>query len=886
MGVVDGSIHWNGQDNFQDFVQFHADRLGMTREEYIAVHGYPHKTESVQIEEDSKKPGPDTYHRGLDDDEVEDKEDQIKKQAKMDDDDPDAYKEMPGDEEARENGEVKTSDATKAYNKLYKEHKYVKSLDNFNEAKKWSSYEQRMVNQIKAAQKEKRGMYTLPMKTQDFYRKHKDMFESVNEGVILLYINEGISVFDERPFGKKGIIIMIDDNGKKVSAIFKDKKNADKFNRNNASDIKKLLQLAKKTKYPKAIDESVINEWGSSDQSTFNKSIHKDIGSPKKMPSPFDDKLRAAAEDAVDFYWDDWEEYQTDRDGLIDDAVRGYLRRYFKQDFQMMQRMFASKNNESVVNEAKSSKEKFEEESNFYQEMINDPKKSVYDIVDFAQFSTGGMTEKQWEMFMYGRYKKHLKDTDTKTKEKMYNVLTKWLGESVVAEAKAYKLKASEFGGDTHSAPYNVKGEPTWRVHSTYAIDQVSGNNNPEERDVVFFEAMPINNDIYIKIGGINNLKRTNGSTYGANFGTTIEEWKNDPKGIAKEASDFLTDATHLKWINKKARSEGQTIKWALKDDYSSVIEDLVNKSLGIKESVNEGYHYFEGEMARDLKDKGVRFKKGDKVTLEIQPNNYVIYGPNKKQIVLNKRDFEGAIDQYVIYESVINEDLITEGRVPNFKFGMKKQYDADDINKMYGFWGTLDVHMETEEVEEIWNDVWGILTRGWKFSDAGALYYLNAKAGRWLADKVWNDINSQISQPDAIDMILSDYARPSKWKAWSKEYNTFAQEELAESVINEEDDKDQKSTARGPLDDDKIETALKKKAADTGVPIGIIRAVMRRGLAAWKSGHRPGANQQQWGYARVNAFLTKGEGTWGNADKDLAKEVRDGGHDKKLKKA
>ena len=159
-----------------------------------------------------------------------------------------------------------------------------------------------------------------------------------------------------------------------------------------------------------------------------------------------------------------------------------------------------------------------------------------------------------------------------------------------VNEAKAYKLKASEFGGDTHSAAYNVKGEPTWRVHSTYAIDQVSGENNPEERDVVFFEAMPINNDIYIKIGGINNLKRANGSTVGENFGTTIEEWKKDPKGIAKEASEFLTDATHLKWINKKARSEGQVIKWALKDDYSSVIEDLVNKSLGLAESaVTEG---------------------------------------------------------------------------------------------------------------------------------------------------------------------------------------------------------------------------------------------------------------------------------------------------------
>jgi len=70
---------------------------------------------------ESSKPGPDPYHRGLDDDEIEDKEDQIKKQASMDDDDPEAYKEMPGDEEARKNGEVKKSKHTKAYSDLYGE---------------------------------------------------------------------------------------------------------------------------------------------------------------------------------------------------------------------------------------------------------------------------------------------------------------------------------------------------------------------------------------------------------------------------------------------------------------------------------------------------------------------------------------------------------------------------------------------------------------------------------------------------------------------------------------------------------------------------------------------------------------------------------------------
>lgn len=107
---------------------------------------------------------------------------------------------------------------------------------------------------------------------------------------------------------------------------------------------------------------------------------------------------------------------------------------------------------------------------------------------------------------------------------------------------------------------------------------------------------------------------------------------------------------------------------------------------------------------------------------------------------------------------------------------------------------------------------------------------------------------------------------------------------EVSESIINEDEEKKQ-STDRTPLDDDAMETGLKKKAEETGVPIGIIRAVARRGLAAWKTGHRPGATQQQWAYSRVNSFLTKQPGTWGGADGDLAKEVRDGGHDKKLKK-
>ena len=86
----------------------------------------------------------------------------------------------------------------------------------------------------------------------------KEMIEHANNAgtEVEESVNEGLSVTDERHFGKKGIIIIIDDNGKKVSAIFKNKKNADKYNRNKASDLQTLLKLAKNTPYPKAIDES------------------------------------------------------------------------------------------------------------------------------------------------------------------------------------------------------------------------------------------------------------------------------------------------------------------------------------------------------------------------------------------------------------------------------------------------------------------------------------------------------------------------------------------------------------------------------------------------------------------------------------------------------
>ena len=67
---------------------------------------------------------------------------------------------------------------------------------------------------------------------------------------------------------------------------------------------------------------------------------------------------------------------------------------------------------------------------------------------------------------------------------------------------------------------------------------------------------------------------------------------------------------------------------------------------------------------------------------------------------------------------------------------------------------------------------------------------------------------------------------------------------------------------------------ALRKKADKSGMPYGILKKVFDRGVAAWRTGHRPGTTPVQWGLARVNSFVTKSKGTWGGADKDLAAKV------------
>ena len=723
-------------DNFQDFIKYHAEAAGMTREEFMAV----------LMSENKKKPGPDPYHRGLDDDEVEDKEDQIKKQADMDDDDPDAYKEMPGDKEAREKGEVKTSKATKAYNKLYGEDLDESAMSDIHqmagEAKSKEDFIKRFFKEYGAKVK----------KTKDSEEWAGDLYDDMNESV-----DEKLSNMERQEM--VDYIVSMEDEipGSLHSAIS---------------------------------DEIEHNDW--------SKGI-------KKLK---DDQVQSIYNDMID---------ASESNKVNERAAMGY-------------------DGHTGL---------------FY-----------FEGVPFTQ-------------------------------ERLDEVIA-WLKETVIKAAK--------------DLPKQFSYRPAIQIEDEVGGEQVTFDTNK----IKYLE--------YIR----KSFKGKLAHDEDFNESNQIDETNEQQDKMAFSQLERIIDyATMLR--DRMAAGKGLDAwmygKIVKAEDYLNTLYDVVDGDDGVVET------------QKMTKKQWKHIKKFNKHVTD-----------NGDKFVMSYDDRIGTFLEPV---EIVDEKEVNEA----FKFGKKNQYSIDDVNEAYGFWGTLEAGgFKVREIEDCWHSAMAWLTENYRFSDAGALYYLNAKAGRWIADQVIE----QKGRKDVVD-VLEDYATESEWKKWSKEYNKYAQEEMmqeakrgdihkaakkgsypativvinsgmvvkqelvktpaavpavfnelqaqypdaiisvesktgeilfSESVVNEEDDKDQKSTDRGPLDDDAIETALKKKAEDTGVPIGIIRAVMRRGLAAWKSGHRPGANQQQWGYARVNAFLTKGEGTWGKADSDLAKEVRDGGHDKKLKKA
>ena len=149
-------------------------------------------------------------------------------------------------------------------------------------------------------------------------------------------------------------------------------------------------------------------------------------------------------------------------------------------------------------------------------------------------------------------------------------------------------------------------------------------------------------------------------------------------------------------------------------------------------------------------------------------------------------------------------------------------------------------------------------------FGNEMKIPFKNLRRGRYMATDT-SKINNEVLGKDA-DMgdYIDDFA-----KSDSPQFKGKSKEKRKEMAIAAYLSKNEEFELN-----EKIE-GLVTKAEKSGMPYGILKKVYDRGMAAYKTGHRPGTTAQQWAFARVNSFVTKSSGTWGKADADLAKQVR-----------
>jgi hypothetical protein len=201
----------------------------------------------------------------------------------------------------------------------------------------------------------------------------------------------------------------------------------------------------------------------------------------------------------------------------------------------------------------------------------------------------------------------------------------------------------------------------------------------------------------------------------------------------------------------------------------------------------------------------------------------------------------------------------------------LEKWYRADkmakSIENVFEFNNSINLN-ESGEMEKVFfaAQIEKILSRltenGLELKEASNLpkkYTAGLTSKEIAAKKRHITRNSKLSDrnPDAYKDMPGDERIREKGMPLSK-YTKKYREQFGEEVsIDESSDK-----------------GLAAKAEKSGVSVGTLRKVYRRGVAAWNSGHRPGTTPQQWGMARVNSYITKGKGTYYGADKDLREQT------------
>ena len=133
-------------------------------------------------------------------------------------------------------------------------------------------------------------------------------------------------------------------------------------------------------------------------------------------------------------------------------------------------------------------------------------------------------------------------------------------------------------------------------------------------------------------------------------------------------------------------------------------------------------------------------------------------------------------------------------------------------------------------------------------------------------ADKHWDDSSAYKPAP-------GDAKAETKPSKYTKRYHQLFKKE---GTVNHDRrfkfTRQKVNTHFNDLEEGASDTGLANKADESGISKSILKQVYDRGMAAWRTGHRPGTTPEQWGMARVNSFITGGK-TRTTADADLWKQ-------------
>lgn len=179
---------------------------------------------------------------------------------------------------------------------------------------------------------------------------------------------------------------------------------------------------------------------------------------------------------------------------------------------------------------------------------------------------------------------------------------------------------------------------------------------------------------------------------------------------------------------------------------------------------------------------------------------------------------------------------------------------------------------------------IFEVFTRGYEENEDinEAFNRVNSFIAGGKAAELDSDLSEKVDLPHKYRAGLSDKtaaARKSHWDKMNKlsdrdprAYEPAPGDATAKTKPSKHTLKYKKMYGEETMDESS-ETGLAAKAKKSGVSLGTLKKVYRRGVAAWNSGHRPGTTPQQWGMARVNSYITKGKGTYHGADKDLRED-------------